>query len=125
MAEVVIPPELRRFVLAAIPSVPHLEALLLVHGQARAWPVAEIAARLYIDEAATAALVRDLCESGLLAEEDGRIRFAANAGQDALVDALAAFYGRHVVAVSQLIHSATERKAQRFADAFRLRREPR
>lgn len=122
MAEVVVPPEIRRFLLACIPSVPHLEALLLAHAQPRAWSVGEISARLYVDEETAAQLVRDLQEAGLLASSDGGVRFVADEARTQLIDALAAFYSRNVVAVSHLIHSAMERKAHRFADAFRLRK---
>jgi hypothetical protein len=39
------------------------------------------------------------------------------------VDRLAGVYARHVVEVAELIHSTSDRKAQRFADAFRWRKE--
>ena len=46
-----IPDEVRRFLLGAIPSVPHLEALLLVRAEAvEPWTAALLARRLYIDE---------------------------------------------------------------------------
>ena len=66
----------------------------------------------------------DLGHSGLAADTDGRLVFApAQESMRALVDALAAAYARNVVAISQLIHSTTDRKAFQFADAFRLRKE--
>jgi hypothetical protein len=36
---------------------------------------------------------------------------------------LAAYYSSHLIEITDLIHSTGARKAQRFADAFRLRRE--
>ncbi|UUZ48593.1 hypothetical protein LP420_38820 [Massilia sp. B-10] len=46
-----IPAELQRFVLLAIPSVPYLEALLMLRADpARAWDAALVAKRLYLSE---------------------------------------------------------------------------
>ena len=36
---------------------------------------------------------------------------------------LAAYYSSHLIEITDLIHSTSARKAQRFADAFVLRRE--
>lgn len=124
MTAVAITGEVRRFLLAVIPSVPHLEALLLLHGQPQAWPAAELARRLYLDEVRAHEILCDLAEGGLVARDGNCGRYApADAGVAATVDAVALAYGRHVVAVTQLIHSTSDRKAQRFADAFRLRKE--
>ena len=125
MTAVAITGEVRRFLLAVIPSVPHLEALLLLRGQPRAWSAPELARRLYVDEVRAHALVDDLAQAGLVAAGPDGVRYApADAALAETVDAVAAAYGRHVVAVTQLIHSTSDRKAQRFADAFRLRKEP-
>lgn len=123
MAEVNVPPELRRFILAAVPSVPHLEALLLVHGRPEGWTTAELAARLYTGEREVAKLLADLDHQGLVHVHEHRIAYAASDDLQRRIDELATFYSRHVVAVSDLIHSATDRKAHHFADAFRLRKE--
>ena len=125
MTAVAITGEVRRFLLAVVPSVPHLEALLLLRGQPQAWPVPELARRLYVDEACVQGLLTDLAQAGLVVVGDDGARYApADAAVAATVDAVAIAYGRHVVAVTQLIHSTSDRKAQRFADAFRLRKEP-
>jgi hypothetical protein len=92
-----IPADVRRFLLAVIESVPHLEALLLLRADPLAsWSPDAMAARLYIDESSASRL---------------------------LTDRLAGVYARHVVEVAELIHSTSDRKAQRFADAFRWRKE--
>lgn len=124
MAEETIPAGLRRFILAMLPSVPHLEALLLVRDRPDGLGVDELAARLYVAPAAAGRLVGDLEQAGLLALDDGRVRFApAREDLRAVVAEVAAVYARNVVAVSRLIHSTTDRKAFQFADAFRLRKE--
>lgn len=125
MTAAAITGEVRRFLLAVIPSVPHLEALLLLRAQPQAWVAADLARRLYVDEARAQELLGDLAHAGLAATGAEGARYApADAGIAATVDAVALAYGRHVVAVTQLIHSTSDRKAQRFADAFRLRKEP-
>ena len=116
MAASHIPDEVRRFLLGAIPSVPHLEALLLVRAEAaEPWTAARLARRLYIDEA----------DAGLLRQAGQGYCFDPGDAQLATVVAeLDAIYARRVVEVAELIHSSSDRKAQRFADAFRLRKEP-
>ena len=55
MGESQIPEDLRRFILNSIPSVPHLEALLLLrHDPQNTWNAPVIAQRLYIDEKSAA-----------------------------------------------------------------------
>jgi hypothetical protein len=126
MAASHIPDDVRRFLLGAIPSVPHLEALLLVRAEAaEPWTAARLARRLYIDEAGAGRLLHDLGEAGLLRKAVHGYRFDPADPQLATVVAeLDAIYARRVVEVAELIHSSSDRKAQRFADAFRLRKEP-
>jgi hypothetical protein len=121
-----IPGDVRRFLVATIPTVPHLEALLLLRARPDAWTPAQLASRLYVDVPTATALLDDLGGAGLVArEDDDRCRYApADAAVGANVDALAALYARQTVVVAELIHSTSDRKAQRFADAFRLRKEP-
>lgn len=124
MAKETIPPELRRFILATLPSVPHLEALLLLRDRPEGLSNDELAARLYVAPANAARLVADLAQAGLVTVDDGGAHYAPSRPDvRATVDALATTYARNVVAVSRLIHSTTDRKAFQFADAFRLRKE--
>ncbi len=110
--------------MSAFPSVPHLEALLLLRERAAGWTVEELASRLYVSAAAASRLVADLGQAGLAREVEGQAVFEpAHEAMRAQVDALSGVYARNVVAVSQLIHSTTDRKAFHFADAFRLRKE--
>ena len=126
MAASHIPDEVRRFLLGAIPSVPHLEALLLVRAEAvEPWTAPFLARRMYIDEAGAGRLLRDLGDAGLLRPAGhGYLFDPADAHLATVVAELDAIYARRVVEVAELIHSSSDRKAQRFADAFRLRKEP-
>jgi hypothetical protein len=119
-----IPGDVRRFLLAAIPTVPHLEALLLLRARQDDWTQAQLASRLYIDAPTAAALLDDLAVAGLASRSGDACRYApADQNVADTVDALAALYARHMIVIAELIHSNSDRKAQRFADAFRLRKE--
>jgi hypothetical protein len=123
VGETEIPDDLRQFILTAFPSVPHLEALLLMRSDAdRPWSAAAMAQSLYIEEKGAAAILRDLAAAELVSDDgDGPYRFRPRSADSAmLVDRLAALYARALVPVSKLIH---ERAAQLFADAFKLRKE--
>ena len=125
MTAATIPGDVRRFLLATIPTVPHLEALLLLRGRGDAWTLPQLCSRLYVDAGTATALLEDLAAAGLVATGDDSVRYApVDAEVAATVDALAALYARQTVAIAELIHSSSDRKAQRFADAFRLRKEP-
>jgi hypothetical protein len=120
-----LPADLRRFILTSIPSVPYLEAVLLLRADPeQAWDAAQLARRLYVPEQTGAELIALLRNSGMAAEHgSGRIRYAPAPELRDLVDQLAAAYAQDLVAVTRLIHSRIDRRAQQFADAFRFRKE--
>ena len=123
MAVAALTPDLRRFVVAKIHSVPMLEALLLLRTRAQGWAVGDLAARLYLPEAKVDGLLQALQTEGLARLDAGIARYApATAATAELVDRLADTYSRRVVEVAELIHSRLERQARDFADAFVLRR---
>jgi len=129
MEKVPFPEELRRFVLTSIPSVPFLEALLLLRANpAQQWHADTLAQRLYVRERSAQTLLEDLCRAGMTApcaapnEHCYQYQPATGALRER-IDALADFYARHLVEVTHLIHSSLDRKAQQFADAFKLRKD--
>ena len=126
MTSTELPAELRRFILTSIPSVPYLEAVLLLRADpADAWGAAQLSRRLYVAEASGAELLGLLRASGMAAaaEPPGTVRYAPRPELALLVDQLAAAYAQDLVAVTRLIHSRIDRRAQQFADAFRFRKE--
>jgi len=130
MSRTTIPEDLRRFILTSIPSVPYLEALLLLRANpGQRWTGEMLARRLYTSERTAQGLLDELCRSGLAApcpEPDAHC-YCYVPASEALrerVDELADVYARHLVDVTHLIHSTLDRKAQQFADAFRLRKDP-
>ena len=124
-----IPDEVRRFVLANLVSVPQLEALLLLRASpADSWTPERVAARLYVSPAVIENLLGQLAETGVVATEGtGTQRAWRYAPRTPELDALCAqiedVYARHLVQVSRLIHSKGDRAAQRFADAFKWRKD--
>ncbi|WP_312519712.1 hypothetical protein [Massilia sp.] len=128
-----IPEDVRRFILTSVPSVPFLEALLLLRADpARQWDGAMLAGRLYIGERVAADLLQALCTAGMARRCEPQADPTASqppccyAPGEALrerIDRLAEVYARQLVDVTHLIHSSLDRKAQQFADAFRLRKD--
>jgi hypothetical protein len=121
-----LPPDLRRFILTSVPSVPYLEAVLLLRADAeQAWGAAQLARRLYVPEQTGAELLALLRDSGVASghTSPGSIRYAPAPELRELIDQLAAAYAHDLVAVTRLIHSRIDRRAQQFADAFRFRKE--
>jgi len=125
-----VPEDLRRFVLTSIPSVPFLEALLLMRANpAQSWDGAALARRLYVRDRVAEALLEDLGAAGVAERVDApggapAFRYHPVDGERAArIDALADLYSSHLVEVTLLIHSSTDRKAQQFADAFKWRKD--
>lgn len=127
MAQPAIPEDIRRFVLTSIPSVPHLEALLLLRGTPGPWTTAAVAERLYLGEKPASGLLDDLCQSGMASVSDQATPLYRYQPVSELlrttIDSLADFYARHLVEVTHLIHSRHDRKAHQFADAFKWRKD--
>ena len=123
-----IPDELRRFILTSVPSVPFVEAMLLYMAKAgTALSVDEIARGLYMPRGAAAQVVDALHEAQVVSADPAQpeaSRFApASPELDEMLRNLANFYARDLIGVTDLIHSRTARRAQQFADAFRLRKD--
>lgn len=120
-----LPQDLRRFILTSIPSVPYLEALLLLRGESqRSWSAAEAARRLYLPEQRGTELLGELVSAGVARQESLGYRYApATEELAAMLDRLAVQYSADLVGISDLIHSRVDKKAQQFADAFRIRKD--
>jgi hypothetical protein len=123
-----IPNDVKQFILERIESVAYLEALLLIRSKPDAlWSCEAVANRLYIDQKQTAELLARLDADGFVtsaSEEDTVYRYQpATAHLQEMVDSLAEFYGKHLVPITNLIHSKPKNRVQEFADAFRLRRD--
>lgn len=123
-----IPDEVRRFIVTAVPSVPYLEALLLVRANPTfSWTVDLLAQRLYIGVAQAGEIAEQLAAAGIAtfsAQTPPAFRYAPQRAElYALLALLEVTYRNSLVEVSQLIHSRSGKRAQRFADAFKFRKD--
>ncbi len=125
MKRVEVPAEIRRFVLTSVPSVPYLEAMLLLRGEpATRWDAPLLARRLYISDRAAAELLGQLQANGVASVvDDGGFAYGPTDDLGAMLDHLAEVYAANLVGVTDLIHSRIDKRAQQFADAFRFRKE--
>lgn len=119
------PDELKQFVLTSIPSVPFLEAMLLLRNEtAHAWDARRLARRLYISERVATRLLDDLHAGGLTQISDRAppsYRYGPTAeSMRMMVDQLAAAYAVNLVEITNLIHSGSAKKTQHLAEASRL-----
>ncbi|TFY97526.1 hypothetical protein EZ242_18590 [Ramlibacter rhizophilus] len=123
-----LPPELRRYIVSNIPSVPYLEGILLMRAEPeRAWSTQEMARRLYVSESDSAPLLESAVANGVAVAAEGAERAyryqPVSPELAALLDRLAAHYAADVVTVATLIHGKGDKRAQQFADAFRWRKD--
>lgn len=120
-----IPEDIQRFVLMTVPSVPYLEAMLLLHNEPmRKWTRGEIAARLYVNEARSSLLLAELCKAGIAVQDDDSYSYHPSSEEHHhMIGRLAKAYTENLIEVAQLIHSSTGKKARQFADAFKWRKD--
>ena len=127
--EPVVPLEVQHFVLERIKSIAQLEALIMMRNAPDTWwPSSSMAERLYISERACRAELDALRGQGLLvAKQDDigwRFRYApANGDLRELMDRLVYYYGKHLVVISNLIHSKPRTRLHQFAEAFSLKKK--
>ena len=120
-----IPDDVRRFVLSSVPSVPFLEAMLLMRAHPDAcWEPAGLSRRRDVAPGLGEVLSGQLSESAFAVAGKNAGTWCWNDGNAmaATIGELAEVYAENVVGVTELIHSRQHR-AQQFADAFRLRKK--
>jgi hypothetical protein len=124
MSDDLIPDELRDFILKHFDSIAQLEALLLLRTDAHVyWSPDQLAKRLYIDATQASAILAQHCSHGFFVCTDAGYRFQCdNDAKQRIVDLLAGIYSRHIVPVTNIVHSKPPR-IQEFADAFRLKKD--
>jgi predicted ArsR family transcriptional regulator len=123
-----IPDDVRQFILDKIDSVAQLEALLLLRANpSDDWDAAEVAKRLYVDEEQARTVLARLLEEKLLAAstaEPPRFHYQPVSSElREMVNRIAEVYSKHLVPVTNLIHSKPRSRVQEFADAFKFRKD--
>lgn len=127
MEEAPLKDEVLRFIVEHFDSVPQLESLILIRaGAPRTWSVAELAARIYVDDAEAARLLAALERRGLVVRDaHDAERFAYDpGGADAdLVAEVAGAYRRHLVRIASAIHAHASPAVREFARAFDIKKD--
>ncbi len=123
-----VPDDLKKFILDSLDCVVQLEALLLLRADHEMdWDADAVAGRLYVTPEEAVPWLKRLCNEGFLVANDQtspRYRYQPRSAELAqMVDHLAQVYAKHLVAVTQLIHSKPRSRVQEFAEAFRLRKD--
>jgi hypothetical protein len=123
-----IPDDVARFIIEKIDSVAQIEALLLLRDNSQQqWDVAAVAKRLYIDdEQASAVLTRLRDEQLVVTDSDQSPAYRYKPRSltlSQMVDRVAEIYWKHLVPVTNLIHSKPKSRVQEFADAFKFRKD--
>jgi hypothetical protein len=123
-----IPDEIAQFITNHIDSIAQLEALLLLRREpCSKWSASSLSKRLYISERETVDALERLCAGGLaiaVGSEPTLYRYEPTSQElRDLVDRTADLYSKHLVPITNLIHSKSKTRVQEFADAFRIRKD--
>ncbi|MTW09928.1 hypothetical protein GM658_04885 [Pseudoduganella eburnea] len=119
MSSSAIPNDIRRYLMQCVPSVPYIEAVLLMRESRQPWQADALGRRLYLGVDDAQQLLARMHADGLAAEDAGGLRYGPNAPElEDLWSRLAVVYAQHLIEVSTLIHTKTSGKAQILADAF-------
>jgi hypothetical protein len=127
--ESVVPLEVQQFVLDRIGSIAQLEALVMMRNAPDTWwPSSSMAERLYVGERVCRTELDALRAQGLvLAKQEDigwQFRYSPSTGElRELVDRLVYYYSKHLVVISNLIHSKPRTRLHEFAEAFSLKKK--
>lgn len=118
-------PDVRRYLTNSVPSVPYLEAALLLRAEPqRQWEATRMAARLYVGPREAGELLQALAGAGVAVALDAlSFRYTDDPALRSLMDRVADAYARHLVVVTELLHAKHDKRARQFADAFRLKKD--
>ena len=123
-----VPPEVRTLLAQHLATMEHVETLLtLVGDETRAWPAAEVAAKIHAAEPSVTTRLEELSGAGLASRD-------ASAGASAYryaprtpearraVESLQEMYRTKPVTLIKAIYERPASPVQSFADAFRVRK---
>jgi len=127
MGEILIPDDVRTFLLQHIDSIAQLEALLLLRADPTCtWSAETIAKRLYIATQEAVVVLEHLASHSFLTmpqDLPGSYQYhPASSAVARMVDQIAALYAKYLIPVTHIIHSKPRTRVQEFADAFKLRK---
>lgn len=127
MAGETLPTSVQQFLSKYIRSLEQLEVLLLLRNSAnRSWTSAEVYEVVRSSRASVEERLESFVQLGFLAKEDGApptFRYAPKENLGAAVDETAGAYQKWRVRVIEAIFTPAVDPAQRFADAFKVRKD--
>lgn len=113
-----------RFILEAIDTVPHLEALLLLwNSKPNQWSGAEMSKALYISVERSQGILEDLHVRQLIAKDSDRYFYNSEPNRDSILENVDSIYRHEIVRISTMIHSKAPSAVREFARAFRLKKD--
>ena len=116
--------ELLSFIASSFRSVWALELLLLLKGEQRMWPRAELVTTLRASELVVAHALDGLVAAGIVSvDNEGASYTPANKGLAQCIDGVEQLYRTKPNAVRRAIIAASSSSAAAFADAFKLRKD--
>jgi hypothetical protein len=127
--EPVVPLDVQQFVLERIGSIAQLEALLIMRNAPDTWwPSSSMAERLYVSEQVCRFELEALKAQGLVITRQDEVgswfRYCPSSGElREFVDRLVYYYAKHLVPISNLIHSKPRTRVHEFAEAFSLKKK--
>ncbi len=123
----IISEDVREFILQNIDSIAQMEALMLVRADPQAeWDAASISRALYVNEEKAAELLSHMTKRGLfiLSGIAGHYKYSTLSPEmEKLVGRVMDSYREYLLPVTHLIHSNSQTRIQKFADAFILKKE--
>ena len=125
MAETALTAELKRFIAGYIPSLEHLEILLLLAASpARQWTVTAVYDLIKSSDTGVRKALDELTEMKLVAREGANYRYVPASSEIAkLVTDLAEVYRTRRIRVVEIIYSPELDALREFQRAFRFRKE--
>jgi hypothetical protein len=124
-----IPDEVKYYILDSVPSIPYLEAMLLMKSQLlQQWDIDTLSKRLFITKNATEQVVKQLLLSGIIKSSENDTQFyyfhPIDDKLNTLIDQLGALYITNLVEITNMVHSRNEQSAaQKFSEAFMWRKD--
>ena len=123
-----IPDDVAEFIIEKIDSVAHMEAILLLRRNPKEkWSIPVLSERLYVSRNQAAELLARLCAQGIVAADAGDrslYQYQPNSPDlEQMLNRVADAYAKHLVPVTNLIHSRPRIRVQEFADAFKFRKD--
>lgn len=129
MTDAIIPEDVKQFLLKNIDSIAQWEGLLLLCANpAKEWSAQAVAQSIYVSEQETAHLLTQLAAQDILicSETEASVTYRYQPKSPEMAQTIsraAGLYRQYLIPVTNLIHSKPKMRVQKFADAFKIRKD--